>query len=118
MADLWFTYPPFDEHDFLARVLGRAPELVPGIVRDYQWVRHNAYTHVLPCVGAQVDGSLLYSQMGDEWMWEAEFGVTQGYYRRLQLPVESQGKTWQAWVMVAGPSLAWAVQGQEDTTCT
>ncbi|MBX3168953.1 MAG: gamma-glutamylcyclotransferase [Candidatus Eremiobacteraeota bacterium] len=118
MVDMWFTYPPFDEHDFLARVLGRAPELVPGVLRDYQWVRHPAYPHVVPCAGAQVEGSLLPSQMGDEWMWEAEFGVSQGYYRRLQLPVEAGGKSWQAWVLVAGPSLAWAVQGQEDTTCT
>lgn len=118
MVDCWFTYPPYDEHDFLARVLGRVPELIPAVLPDYQWVKHVSYSHVLPCAGSSVKGSLLPYQMGDEWMWEAEMGVGQGYYRRLQLAVEAQGMTVQAWVLVAGPSLAWAVQGQEDTTCT
>lgn len=118
MAECWFTYPPFDEHDFLARVLGRTPELRPAVLRDYQWVGHPAYTHVTPCAGSRVEGSVLPTQLGDDWMLETEFGVALGYYRRLELAVEVGGKTLQAWVLVAGPSLSWAVQGQEDTTCT
>ena len=118
MADSWFTYPPFDEHDFLARVLGRTLELRPAVLRDYQWVKHSAYTHVTPWVGGRVDGSVLSIQLGDNWMLETEFGVALGYYRRLELPVEVEGKTLQAWVLVAGPSLSMAVQGQEDPTCT
>lgn len=118
MAVWWFTYPPFDEHDFFARVLGRAPEMIPAILNDYKRVVHPAYTHVIANVGTCVHGSLVNTQTGDDWMLEAEFGVKQGYYRRVQLDVEVGDQMVQAWVLVAGPSLAWAVQGQEDTKCT
>jgi gamma-glutamylcyclotransferase (GGCT)/AIG2-like uncharacterized protein YtfP len=115
VADWWFTYPPFDQHDFLARVLGRTPELIPAELSDYQWVEHPAYTYVVPVDGMKVQGSVLAMQLGDDWLLDDEFGIRYSYYRRVEVSVKTASTNLKAWVMIGGPSLSWAIQGQEDT---
>ena len=118
MHGFWFTYSPFDEHDFLARVLGRSPELAPAELQDYQKIKHPSYTHLVPTEGMSVRGSLLAMNLGDDWHIDDEFGVNHGYYRRISVCVKTGDGSQEAWVMVAGPSLSWAIQGQEESQST
>lgn len=118
MKDWWFTYSPFDQHDFLARVLGRTPELVAAELADYQWIQHPSYSYVVPAQGMKVQGSLVAMQLGDDWLLDDEFGIHFSYYRRIQVSVKSGQEMRQAWVMVGGPSLSWAIQGQEESQST
>lgn len=118
MVEWWFTYPPYDQHDFLARVLGRSPELTAAELRDYQRVKHKSYTHLNAAEGQSVKGGVLPMQPGDLWLLDDEFGVAQGYYRRVQVSVKTEDDSRPAWVMVGGPSLSWAIQGQEESEST
>lgn len=115
MADWWFTYAPFDSPEYLARVLGRNLQGESARLKDYQWVEHPAYTHLIPKPGKEVRGLLVPMQTGDDWLLDDEFGIQHGYYRRHRAAVESARGSLSAWVMVGGPALSLALQGQEDS---
>lgn len=113
MAEFWFAYAPFSEDNFIARVLGRPVDKVSARLPGYRLVADAAYPHVLLDPESEVEGQLVPVKLGDDWLLDAEFGVAESYYRRLTLEVSrTDGKT-EAWVMVGGPSLSWAMQ--EDT---
>jgi len=118
MVPYWFAYPPYNQEDFLARVLGRKLEPISATLKDYAYVEDRAYPHVQAQEGSQVEGSLYPTALGDDWMLDDEFGVGKGYYRRVELAVETAEGSKQAWVLTGGPSLAWVlsqdeVEGQE-----
>lgn len=102
----WFTYPPYDEHDFLARVLGRDLSGPAARLAGHRLATQGAYTYVLPDPEESVEGTLIALRLGDDWLLDDEFGIALGYYRRVELPVEVDGETHNAWVMLGGPALA------------
>jgi hypothetical protein len=102
----WFTYPPYDEHDFLARVLGRDLSGPAARLEGHALATQGAYTYLLPDPEQNVDGTLITLRLGDDWLLDDEFGIALGYYRRVELAVQSGGETHLAWVMLGGPALA------------
>lgn len=106
MKAFWFTYSPYDEHDLLARVLGRDLSGTPAKLEGYRRVEQGAYTYVLPSPSDHVEGKLIEMRMGDDWLLDDEFAVALGYYWRQELEIESEGERRPAWVMVGGPALA------------
>ena len=107
----WFAYAPFNEADFLAKVLGRVPEGETTLLKGYRKVEDPSYPHLVADPDSQIEGTLLPTQLGDDWLLDAEFGVEQGYYRRTSLDLDGQ----QAWVMVGGPALAQVLQEEEES---
>lgn len=110
MSDLWFTYPPFDGEEFLARVLGRPRQGQEAVLSGYALMPAQGYPHILAQVDQQVSGFLLELRLGDDWLLDDEFGVAQGYYRRQKVEIVTESGSVEAWAMVGGPSLAWALQ--------
>lgn len=118
MVPYWFAYPPYNQEEFIAKVLGRRLEAIPAKLKDYAYIQDRSYPHVQPEEGNEVQGSLYPTALGDDWMLDDEFGVTKGYYRRIELLVETDEGSKLAWVLTGGPSLAWVlsqdeVEGQE-----
>lgn len=114
MVPFWFAYAPYAEEEFLARVLGRRLEGRKAHLADYRYVADPAYPHVSPAPGERVEGLVLATTLGDDWLLDDEFGVSEGYFRRLELEVESEEGPVQAWVMVGGPSLAWVLSSEDE----
>lgn len=110
MSDHWFTYPPFDSEDFLARVLGRPRQGREAVLKEYSLLPAQGYPHLVAQVGSQVQGLLMQLRLGDDWLLDDEFGVAQGYYRRQRVEIETEDGAVEAWTMVGGPSLSWALQ--------
>jgi hypothetical protein len=107
----WFTYPPFDQAEFVAKALGRQLEGEPTRLPHFRRVEHPRYPHLVADSASEVEGILLATQLGDDWLLDAEFGVEQGFYRRIEVEWEGQS----LWVMVGGPALAQVLQEEEES---
>lgn len=102
----WFTYPPYDEHDFLARVLGRDLSGPPARLPGYRLAEEGAYVYLLADPEESVEGTLIQLRLGDDWLLDDEFGVALGYYRRVELIADVGGELKTVWALLGGPALA------------
>lgn len=100
----WFTFPPYDSHEFIARTLGRDLEGVAARLLDHQVLSNDRWSFLVAAPGTAVTGTLLPTRLGDDWLLDDAFAVNLGYFRRQELQVVTADGVQTAWAMLGGPT--------------
>lgn len=99
-----FCYGTLRHPEIVRRILGRCPDSQPARLpgHDLRRVIRAPYPAVVPQAGAVTEGCL-YSGSLSPREWRALDAYEGRCYERVQLPVECQGDTLNAWVYRFAP---------------